>query len=97
MRILTDAEVEPFVTPWRKAIVEDFDPDKEEVYDADTYTLLIDLGFDSWIQAKVRLLGLSSLENPRLGVDAWDPLVSRQGDLALLGWLSGLGADSLWL
>lgn len=69
---LSDEETEPFTTLWRRAIVDDFDLDDEEVYDGDTYTLLVDTGFDSWVMVRVRLLGLASIDNPKLGVDAWE-------------------------
>jgi len=72
MSSFSDVEVEPFVTSWRRAYVQDFNPEKPEVYDADTFQLLIDVGFNTWREVQVRLTGLESMSNPKIGIDAWE-------------------------
>lgn len=52
---MTEEEVEPFLTSWRRAIV-------EKIVDADTFDLLVDIGFEVRISTRFRLEG----------VDAWE-------------------------
>jgi hypothetical protein len=56
----TNEEVAPFKTAYRMALL-------ERVVDADTIDVLVDLGFDSWISARLRVLkaGLQPF-------DAWE-------------------------
>ena len=72
-------EALPFVTQWRPARV-------LKVVDGDTFDLDIDLGFESHIYTRVRLLHLAGLENRKLAVDAWETRGEEKplGDLATL-------------
>ena len=61
------AEIEPFETPYRPALVRD-------VGDGDTFEIMVDLGLDvSGVTAEIRLLGHQcGLVDSRVGVDAWE-------------------------
>jgi len=70
MKLWTDEETQPFLTPWRQATVLRW-------YDADTPTLRIDLGFDiDGIKTPVRLLAEGAVTTPDDktddSVDAWE-------------------------
>lgn len=62
------SEVQPFETPYRPAVV-------RNITDGDTFTLMLDLGFDvAGVTAEVRLLGFHcGIVDKRLGVDAFEP------------------------
>jgi len=55
----------PFITQWRPAVI-------KNIVDGDTFDLDIDLGFESHIHSRVRLLHLAGLENRKLAVGAWE-------------------------
>lgn len=65
VRLWTDDEVAPFVTPWRAARL-------VRVVDGDTFDLDVDLGFDVFTRVRVRLVGEAIAEGLPAGVDAWE-------------------------
>jgi endonuclease YncB( thermonuclease family) len=87
-KLWTDAETQPFATPWRNAEVL---PDRgklEGVIDGDSFRLRIDLGFEVDVRAYTRLLAEGVLTTPDDdtddSVDAWETRGKERplGDLA---------------
>lgn len=80
-KIWSDLETTPFVTPWRRALV-------SGLVDGDTYDLLIDLGFDVCVRARIRLLSENAILTIAKSddvVDTWEKsgLEKDRGLLAL--------------
>lgn len=87
-KLWTPEETEPFVTPWRQALVLPDDGRKEGIIDGDSFRLRIDVGFDVDVRAYTRLLGEGVLTTPDDktddSVDAWETRGAEKakGDLA---------------
>jgi endonuclease YncB( thermonuclease family) len=68
-KLWTDDETEPFMTPWRRAVV-------TEVVDGDSFRLRADLGFDVDVRLYTRLLAEGVLTTPDNkaddAVNAWE-------------------------
>lgn len=68
-KLWTDAETEPFMTPWREAVI-------TEVIDGDSFRLRADLGFDVDVRLYTRLLAEGVLTTPDIkeddAVNAWE-------------------------
>lgn len=63
---MTDAQVEPFDTPWRRG-------EFKGLADGDTFRINVDVGLESIAAKKFRLIGLKcGIQDGRLGVDTWE-------------------------
>jgi hypothetical protein len=76
LRVWSQAECEPWHTAFRPARA-------ARVLDGDTLELLVDLGYDVRVTARVRLVGEAWLAGQRIGFDAPE-LASAQGKAAWL-------------
>lgn len=87
-KLWTEAETEPFMTPWRQAVV-------TEVIDGDSFRLRADLGFDVDVRLYTRLLAEGILTTPDDktddAVNAWE----KRGVQRVAGLLSEARAETL--
>lgn len=87
-KLWTDAETEPFMTPWREAEV-------REIVDGDSIRIRADLGFDTEKRLYTRLLAEGILTTPDVKTDdainAWETRgVQRVEGLIAKARLAGL-------
>lgn len=89
MKIWTDEETAAHRTPWHTAVV-------MKIIDGDTLELMLDLGFDAFVEVRLRLISERAvlepqLSNEKVGIDAFE----KKGETKEKGLLAMARAEAL--